>query len=856
MRQRDLTKPVPAIVLSTHNTGLGVIRALGENGIPVIAVYYQRQDMGYVSRYVRHKAAAPHPEDEEGFISLLVDLSRAYGRGLLLPCDDATLVAAARNKPLLSRYHVVACPDWPAVETAVDKSRTYALAESIGIAVPKTTIPAGRRDVEIYGAAAEYPLLVKPRQSHRYFEKFKKKMVKVADIDQLMEAYEQADSAGLKVMLQEYIPGPDSDGINYNSYFRRNKPMAEFTARKVRLSPPDSGVPSVVVSRRVDEVLPPGRKLLGALGYEGYSCMEFKKDRRDGTYKLMEINARHNRSTLLAVRCGINFPLMEYRHLTAGESVSANAYTEGLHWIDCVKDLAAIPGYRGRNGFSIGKYASPYLGRHTFAVLSLKDPLPSVKRCADIIGMIAAKAAGGLWGKRPPRRPGSGISPAAKLIAVLLVLLLGRAAIGGTGTIKGMNYTAWDQFVLNSPQSDASLSNARRTGCNWMSICVWWFQDNPNSTIISPDYSRYSADPDSVANAIDRCRALGMKVMLKPIVNCRDGTWNGHINPSTAWFASYRNFINFWADFAEAHNVELFCAGAELVQTISWSAQWRTVIRDARNRYSGPLVYSANYDNERHIDWWDELEYIGIDPYYPLTDVNDPTESQLQDAWRGRADDLEAWLYANWPDKKIIFSEIGYQSCDGTNQTPWRREPAQYGLDLQEQADCYKALLDQLKGRPWWLGVFWWNWETDPEAGGAEDRWHSPQNKPAETLLSSYYAYCGGFTRGDVNRDLLVDMSDLEILSGHWLTGRASCDIWPVPGGDSAVNFLDFAVLAANRSDGPKGDINGDGAVNMEDLGMIAARWLWTGDCGGIAEDIFEDGIVNLQDFAVFAGQW
>ncbi|MHC4929380.1 MAG: ATP-binding protein, partial [Planctomycetota bacterium] len=82
----------------------------------------------------------------------------------------------------------------------------------------------------------------------------------------------------------------------------------------MRLSPPDSGVPSVVISKHIPEVVQAGRKLLKAFDYRGYSCMEFKKDPNDGIYKLMEINARHNRSSLLAVKCGINFPWVEYQH--------------------------------------------------------------------------------------------------------------------------------------------------------------------------------------------------------------------------------------------------------------------------------------------------------------------------------------------------------------------------------------------------------------------------------------------------------------------------------------------------------------------------------------------------------------
>ncbi len=441
-------------------------------------------------------------------------------------------------------------------------------------------------------------------------------------------------------------------------------------------------------------------------------------------------------------------------------------------------------------------------------------------------------------------------------IVTVLFTVFAENTRGSFYDIKGMNYTAWDDFILNSEQSDMSLSKMRNIGCNWTSICIWWFQDDVNSTLIEPDYSKYSVDPNSVEHAIDYCHTLGMKVMLKPIINCRDGTWNGHINPSTAWFSSYHNFINFWADLAENHNVELFCVGAELGKTESWSASWRSVIGDVKSHYSGPLTYAANYNDEATIDWWDALDYIGIDPYYPLTDVNNPTESQLQNAWQSKADSLEAWLYANWPDKQIIFAEIGYQSCDGTNRTPWRRNPSIYPIDLQEQVDCYKALLDQLQNRPWWSGVFWWNWETDPNAGGPQNAWHTPQNKPAEALLANYYVYCCGSARGDFNRDYKVDMVDINILTNNWLTNTPAIDVSPYPAGDGIINFLDYGVLLKNWSLIFEGDINRDSTVTLEDLKMLAEQWLWTGQCGGIAEDIYEDGTVNFKDFAKLAEQW
>ena len=385
----DKKTKLTAVVLSTHNTGLAVIRALGEKGVPVIAVYYQDRDMGYVSRHVKYRVAAPHPEEQQGaFIELLIDLSRTHGRCILIPCDDGTLAAVGSNMQLLSQYHLVACPDWNVVRAAIDKPYTYQLAESLDIPLPKTVIPENIEQVRAYCQTAHFPCLVKPRQSHIYFERFRKKMVKAKDADTLIEGYQEAADAGMEVMLQEYIEGPDTAGINYNSYFWEGQPLVEFTARKVRISPPDSGVPSVVISQDIPEVVQSGRQLLKAFGYQGYSCMEFKQDPNDGIYKLMEINARHNRSSLLAVRCGINFPWLEYHHRLYGHLPQTNGYRKGLYWIDAAKDLAAIPKYIRRGEFSLWGQLKPYLRPNVFAVFSLKDPLPFIKRSADILKIM------------------------------------------------------------------------------------------------------------------------------------------------------------------------------------------------------------------------------------------------------------------------------------------------------------------------------------------------------------------------------------------------------------------------------------------------------------------------------------
>lgn len=389
-KDRDM---IPVIVLSSHTMGLGVIRALGIMRVPIYVFYYDMKDMGYVSKYVKESIYCPHPEQNEAdFIKLLLEYSKRLQGSLLVPVDDATISVVSKNKTILEKYFKVACTGWETTHKYIDKKYTYELADKIGVPCPKTIVPTNLDDVSSYAKDIQYPCLVKPCESHKYFEIFKKKMVLVNNLDEMIKAYLEADEAGIEVMIQEYIPGEDSRGVNYNSYIIDGKPLAEFTAEKVRYSPPGIGVPRVVVSKSVPEVIELGRKILSALGYYGYSCTEFKKDPRDGIYKLMEINGRHNRSALLAVRCGMNFPWIEYAHFFNKEIKFNRDYQDGIYWVDELRDIIHSIKYYREERYNFKQYIRPYLSPHIFAIFAMKDMKPFFKRICDLVKMAVGVA--------------------------------------------------------------------------------------------------------------------------------------------------------------------------------------------------------------------------------------------------------------------------------------------------------------------------------------------------------------------------------------------------------------------------------------------------------------------------------
>jgi predicted ATP-grasp superfamily ATP-dependent carboligase len=329
---------------------------------------------------VKWSVRAPHPGYEPSkYVDLLLDLGRGTGSGLLVPTTDETVTAVACAKEVLESRYAVACAPWAVAERFLDKHLTYELADRLGIAMPGTVLPRSAAELERLAVELPYPSLLKPRSSYQYREMFGAKMTVVHDPAELISQWERAERGGVGTLVQEFIPGGESEGVNYNAYLVDGEPVVEVTARKVRLSPPNIGYPTVVVSAHVPQVITPGRRLLKGLGLSGFANVEFKRDARDGSFCLMEVNGRPNMSGLLSMRCGADFPLMTYRHLVFGELPShgsAEQYDEGVYWISEALDLGAAAS-RIRGGRSpFRRLVEPYVRPHVFAEMSLTDPAP------------------------------------------------------------------------------------------------------------------------------------------------------------------------------------------------------------------------------------------------------------------------------------------------------------------------------------------------------------------------------------------------------------------------------------------------------------------------------------------------
>jgi hypothetical protein len=304
---------------------------------------------------------------------------------------------------------------------------------------------------------------------------------------------------------------------------------------------------------------------------------------------------------------------------------------------------------------------------------------------------------------------------------------------------KGINYTSWRTSELSGDVSDYSLIYLSELGVGSIALMAVYYQDDVASKRIYVDEKKTPSD-ESLGHAINIIHSLGMKVMLKPHVDVADDEARCNILPSEEWFASYKEFILHYAVIAQKYNVELLCIGTELsnTTTVRWKEKWMDIISAIRKVYSGSITYAANWDEYETVSFWDAVDYIGMDAYFPLTNKDNPPKEDIIAAWNAQADILEQWLKTSGHDKPIIFTEVGYDTVLGSNKRPWRILPtlASQVESQDEQANCLEALFIVLTNRPWFKGFYWWNYFPRPDIGPLG---YTLRGKKGEKILSEWF---------------------------------------------------------------------------------------------------------------------
>lgn len=383
----------PAIVLQTsYANGLGIIRALGRAGIPVLAVDPNPRALGFRSRYAAGLVCPDPGKEPEAFLAALQRLGeRLPRRAVVFPTHDEFIWPLARHKDHLSQWYRLPLPGWEVMRRLYDKEEQLRAAWKTGVGTPKTVFVRSGDDLEEGRRQIPFPAIFKPVQSLAFKERFHRPVLEIPTATDLEAVYARCDDCGT-LMLQEVIPGGDEELFTVGSTLdAQSRPLAVFTGRKLRQHPRRFGTARLAESVWSEELADAGLRLLTELQYHGVSQVEFKRDPRDGSYRLMEVNARHWLWHALAPACGVNLTLASYADAIGKPFLSPPQAADGRKWSLLFKETVDSVNEIRRGEQSPREWLSSLRGIKVDGVLAWDDPAPGLLNAWRLGGMVVQR---------------------------------------------------------------------------------------------------------------------------------------------------------------------------------------------------------------------------------------------------------------------------------------------------------------------------------------------------------------------------------------------------------------------------------------------------------------------------------
>ncbi len=288
----------------------------------------------------------------------------------------------------------------------------------------------------------------------------------------------------------------------------------------------------------------------------------------------------------------------------------------------------------------------------------------------------------------------------------------------------------------DSDVSSHELEKMREAGGNTVQFLAFAYVDRLDAPQIDMEQERSDR---ILRGGIARARAVGLRTMVKLHMwgpEFRDGKFAADIGMRNdddwrTFMANYRTYALRYARLAAESGADILCIGTELAQASRATVAadcWRALAAEVRTIYSGPLTYAAHHNEVERVPFWDSLDYIGVNGYYPV--------SQLPAALKS----LES-LSARW-NRPVIFTESGFASSAYALREPWRPGPYEAPPDsvrLDLQAEGYEILLTELWRQKFIWGIYAWKWHPNSTWGGPTNGDHTPQGKPALEVIRRFY---------------------------------------------------------------------------------------------------------------------
>jgi D-aspartate ligase len=383
---------IGAVVVGGDHPGLGIARSLGRRGIPTY-VLDDRYCISSFSRYATRVIKVDNLLDERKTIDSVLDVGRRFNLRdwVLFPTRDETVAAFSRYRDDLAGFFRVTTGEWSSVEWAWDKKKTYELAETLGIPVPKTfTITSEQELSSLY---SRLPLAIKPAIKENFFYATGAKAWRANTSDEFHSLYLRA-SRQIKpeeILIQEIIPGDGEEQFSYCAFFRDGAPYSTLVARRARQHPREFGrASSYVVTVDLPAIEELSERFLKAINFHGLVEIEFKRDPRDGRYKLLDVNARPWGFHCIGSACGVDFPYLAFAD-QLGLRMEPTRAPAGVGWLRLLTDIPTAISDFVHGSLTPRAYVRSLRSARVDAVFSWSDPLPFLAEMVLLPYIVAKK---------------------------------------------------------------------------------------------------------------------------------------------------------------------------------------------------------------------------------------------------------------------------------------------------------------------------------------------------------------------------------------------------------------------------------------------------------------------------------
>jgi D-aspartate ligase len=391
MERRRLTEGIGALVIGGDHPGLAIARSLGKRGIPVYILDDQHSISVY-SKYATRVLRAKDLRDPRNTVDSVLEIGQQHGLRdwVLFPTRDETVMAFSQERERLSEFFRVTTPEWETTRWAWDKNNTYKLAEGLAIPAPRTwNVSSAEELSELY---PRLPLAIKPAIKENFFYATGAKAWRAETPEQLQKLFRAAAKKipYSEIMIQEIIPGGGESQLSYCAFFRDGKAPSSLVATRMRQHPREFGrAATYVETTDLPEIEELGQRFLKAIDFYGIAEVEFKRDSRDGQYKILDVNARAWGFHALGPAAGVDFPYLLFAD-QMGYPVEPARGRAGVGWLRLITDCPVALREMLGGHMTPKSYLQSIRRTKVESVFCPTDPLPSALEFA-LFPYFAAK---------------------------------------------------------------------------------------------------------------------------------------------------------------------------------------------------------------------------------------------------------------------------------------------------------------------------------------------------------------------------------------------------------------------------------------------------------------------------------